>query len=501
MASLDSSSCTNCKEDGVSKQVHSYCFNCDRYFCIACDKVHNKIVVNHKTVSGGDIPYQSEKRDFVPCTLHGNSNLEFYCKDHESVICNLCTRIKHKKCHVEKLSLAFDGTDISAELQCVCSELLGLQELTEKIKSEKRDYLEKNAIEADEIRNKIKHLRHEFTCLFDRYEKQLNSQRQLNAETLTQGISLCESLIGEIGSCVCNIEKKKGNRTQDILSLTESKQLCKDYQHTVLEIRNENRPRRLRMNEDEALPALIQQVTRISKKDVVDSEEDVEEKINDDDTRLSFLTVKSCSFVKSEDMKFHGESLVHYITGCCCMPDGFIVLCDSSHQNVKILDRDLKTRFILSCSSAPFDVDALDENNVVVALSAGELQYIAVKPGVKMKQKYSTNKYYGKHVAIKNQKIFLSDGGDSIKIMDLYGCEIAILKLTGFDRPDNICLNADGSRIYCFGKCYSFPFINCFTLDGYAIFSVRDTSLQQPVSAACDDFGNLIVCDKGLNAI
>ena len=63
------------------------------------------------------------------------------------------------------------------------------------------------------------------------------------------------------------------------------------------------------------------------------------------------------------------------------MPGGELVLCDYGNHKVKVLDSSFKTWDSTDLPAAPFDVAAVDDNNVIVTLPKEcKLQYIQVLP-------------------------------------------------------------------------------------------------------------------------
>ena len=96
------------------------------------------------------------------------------------------------------------------------------------------------------------------------------------------------------------------------------------------------------------------------------------------------------------------------ISGCCFMPGGGLILCDSANYKVKLFDTSLVLKDSLVLDKGPRDVAVVDASNVVVTLPDGEiLQFIQVIPSLKKDRTISVSiACYG--IDIANDQIFIS---------------------------------------------------------------------------------------------
>ena len=130
------------------------------------------------------------------------------------------------------------------------------------------------------------------------------------------------------------MEKAKGNRTLETVSLIDINNLYKEYQCFVEEVSHKTAPLEIHITEDDTLSTLIQQLTSIGHRDIVDSEEIVEEATNDQSRKKSFLNVSSCSLIKELDITIPFDKMKAYITGSCFLSDGKLVICDNNNKTV-----------------------------------------------------------------------------------------------------------------------------------------------------------------------
>ena len=102
--------CESCNARGPNQRAPKaevWCQNCKISFCDTCIKAHNVIKAcrEHVVISLRDIrvnPLQSiqnTKRE-IPCTVHKDKVLEFYCLDCRTAICSTCVAVQHRKCEM-----------------------------------------------------------------------------------------------------------------------------------------------------------------------------------------------------------------------------------------------------------------------------------------------------------------------------------------------------------------------------------------------------------------
>ena len=461
----------------------------------ACDKVYHSTIFMATEVSES-----GEEQSSVPCAMHSRENLELYCKDHELALCKICKILKHKKCNVETISLSFQNTDISETLNVLSSQISGLEKVAKKFKAEKQSLLEQTKREKDKIVEKIEYLRKCLNEVLDGYNEQLNSQLALTTENLIVKIQAYESLIYQFETQISIIGESKGNQTQKILSLIEAKSFYKEYAKVMKELDDETNALEIRIMEDEMLQDLIQQLANIGKRETNDSEEILDESVK----KMTFIDIKSCSLIQEADIKLPNDEKVPCISGCCFFPGEGVILCDSYNRKIKILDKDMKIKFTVPCPDSPNDVAYLNEcSAVIISTSANTLQFISIKPGVKLQtRKQLKHSLYG--FTVYNGKIFISCYNNEkeksgISVLSAIGEDEDFIPQNGpdFRYPQYLSLNSDGSKIFYIGSSNQSLFVTCLTRSGYGIYSVCNTTLKDPRSIVCDGAGNSMVCDMG----
>ena len=130
--------CGPCQTDNLEKQANHYCNECREYLCNSCKDVHRKLAIskNHTILSGKQIPAPtsgSQRSVFIAyCSCNKNQQVEFFCEDHQDLICIPCKMVKHRNCK------------------------------TANVKEKSADYTTKRV---DSVLTKIKSLIHEFNTM------------------------------------------------------------------------------------------------------------------------------------------------------------------------------------------------------------------------------------------------------------------------------------------------------------------------------------------------
>ena len=129
---------------------------------------------------------------------------------------------------------------------------------------------------------------------------------------------------------------------------------------------------------------------------------------------------------------------------------------------------------------------------------------IAIKPGMKLKETKTINfRCYG--VAVDKQCVYVCGGdkrdGTGIKVLSLAGEDISFFSHTGSGSPRYICLTDDGTKVCYTAGSGKESTINCFTKDGYGIFSASSKEFKYPRCIVCDKNDNWLICDDEMKTI
>lgn len=440
------------------------------------------------------------------CSLHSNQKLELYCIDHEAVLCKMCKLLKHRRCEVGTLTVAFQN-EVVDYLKDVPTQTLTLRKELLASKEKIQSLIDQSIEGKADAGMNIEAIRKGLNGILDRYKEQLNVQLKSKTEALAVTMQTYESLSDQLENKICNLEKGKGKGLQEIVSLIEAKHLFRECKDVKEEMDKGTKQVRIRIKEDEMLPELLQRLKSIGKHEVTESEEDVNRVCDIEQQTSSFMNIKSCTAVQTSTIKLSTDKYVSTITSCCFLADGLVVVCDSSNSTLNVLDEEMKIKFTMLCKSSPKDVACFDDNSFAVLYSNHSFQFIYTKPGIKLQQVLSTNlicyglESFNKMIYISASKyenmttsIFgvatFAKNGERVNFTPLIGS--AIQTIGSF-----LSVNIEKSSIYFmllvpWNNCY---FINKLSSKGHGVFSVCIASLKHPTTLISDSVGNLLICD------
>lgn len=90
-----------------SKEATVYCFDCDNYFCGACNQVHLQLrgFDSHSTGVLEELllkDMMTRRRAF--CSVHTSSHVDSFCSECNALLCKNCVHEKHLNCLVQPMS-------------------------------------------------------------------------------------------------------------------------------------------------------------------------------------------------------------------------------------------------------------------------------------------------------------------------------------------------------------------------------------------------------------
>ena len=161
-------SCDPCKNEKKYVKVVSYCPTCVEYFCRDCDRAHAnfQITRKHRLKHGSEMPScEADKPPkFQDCQIHANAVRDWFCIDHNVMICSKC-RDQHDKCfvkyaddmskllrlnHVHKFA-----DDVSEAKGMACTVISRLEETVSKLEISKTLMLETAEIQYKQMKSEL----------------------------------------------------------------------------------------------------------------------------------------------------------------------------------------------------------------------------------------------------------------------------------------------------------------------------------------------------------
>lgn len=151
--------CVPCDEQGSRIEAYGYCVDCSEHLCETCYRLHTKPAPcrNHVLLDksrmpkwqsllgcSGDIP--------THCSKHKEKIIEYNCKDHDTLDCNVCVAMEHRSCKVDYIPDVSKGYSTSTEYQSRQESMNALQASIDEVKFANSCHQQ----EIEDNRNKVK---------------------------------------------------------------------------------------------------------------------------------------------------------------------------------------------------------------------------------------------------------------------------------------------------------------------------------------------------------
>ena len=507
-------SCDPCKNQKKHVKVVSYCPTCVEYFCPDCDRAHAnfQITKKHRLKHGSNMPScEADKPPkFQHCQIHANTIRDWFCIDHNVMICSKC-RDQHDKCflkYADDMSKALGPNDLHA-LMCDVSKTKGrasavlsdLAENVSEIEKSRSSMLEKVKIEYEKKKFELASKFHA-TC------EDINKTCSEHAAYLTAQIASLSDEMEPFDSVLENIEQERKSRL-DTKLFVKMQSIVENTTESVKAVREHTAGIKtidLEFIVDETWNSFLSNDTKIGfvKETISQSSSDaslpyISFPPNSD---AMFRYAEVCS-IDTADIK-HSDS---WITGCAFVSAEDVVVCDHRNDCLKLIDSAMVVKGMLKLPSYPYDIAVVDDRRAIVTYPGPEqLQYVHLFPKMKRSNIIKVKKgCYG--VDVFREEIYVAchdqPGNGEIQIMDLDG----VLKR-------KIGNNPDGSFLFK-SPCYvtvvnsdmilisdlDASTITCTAGNGIVLQQFVNEGLKEPLAMVTDEGNNIIVCCSNLGEI
>lgn len=218
--------------------------------------------------------------------------------------------------------------------------------------------------------------------------------------------------------------------------------------------------------------------------------------------KLKELGIRSSSQV---DIPLPSDGNSLWISGCCFILSGDVVICDFLNKRLTLLDQNVALKDKLDLTSGPYSVSAADNNNVIITLPLKQqIQYVQIFPTMKAGRVIEVDKTcYGIYVF--GGKLYTSlekDNKGEVCILDLNGnlekkIDVSQDGTSLFQLPYCITISETGDEIFD-GKT---DIVTCMSADGHVIYQCKDDEIKGPRGIYVDAWNNVYVCGKETNNI
>ncbi|KAL4230279.1 hypothetical protein ACF0H5_010664 [Mactra antiquata] len=457
--------CDPCKFENADSKAQGFCRVCREYLCEKCEAFHRKFqsTRSHKIVHGVLMP-KPVKKSLTVCEYHKNNPVEFYCKEHDDVICAHCKDIKHKICSGVAAIKFFANTEVkNEEMNDVNSTLkTAVEDFKNILELREHDIADFNE-EIEKCKLAIKDIRQEFNSKLDKLENELEKKVEKihNTEcyTMKEHIQICDKANTELNGTLSNVAgvHKTENNIAIFAAFTKAKKKLKDYRTVLKEIKREAYTVEIKIERDQVMKECLDKINSFGEAKLKLVPKAFHIGLNDlkkENMRVVETLVHSVR-MPGDDEKYDCE-----ITGSTFLHDGSLVICDKQNYKIKLLDRQFACSHDLKLAGAPWDVAVANDSWVVTTMPfMKKLQFVKadINEGLKQGRAIQTNRMcWG--VATHGDEIYISchdnPGDGKIEVIDKRGHVKKVIgaesegNFFSFELPSYIAVSVDGSKLF-----------------------------------------------------
>ncbi|CAC5411466.1 unnamed protein product [Mytilus coruscus] len=195
--------CNPCSRLNKSSEGIKYCTDCEDSLCTDCTALHSavKILASHHlvdvSVTNGNT--FNIKKD---CNDHDGMCLEFYCSDHDCLICRTCIANTHRTCgKIQPIDVAAKGCRSSAMLEDITKEVTKLLNTTKELVVDRQGNKTRVGKVKATLLKQIAKFRQDINGHLDQLEKKLISE----VDTIDK--TICEKACHDL----CEADKRKND--------------------------------------------------------------------------------------------------------------------------------------------------------------------------------------------------------------------------------------------------------------------------------------------------
>ncbi|CAG2229517.1 unnamed protein product [Mytilus edulis] len=198
MAEGTTVSCEPCGYDGLSKSAQSWCNDCGEGFCDECVKDHKrtKILRSHHLISITD--YLKEP-------------YEFFCSQHDAILCLKCFQEHHSKCTICKLSEVAKGSKTSTALTDLENETQSTNQNIAEYHEEEDKYSTDLKQQEQNIREEVYNIRSKFNKHLDRLQEKVIKDLEMKYNNCTKNVNENESALKIHGNTAIALHNRISN--------------------------------------------------------------------------------------------------------------------------------------------------------------------------------------------------------------------------------------------------------------------------------------------------
>ena len=320
--------CGPCGNERYVIEAKQYCALCSVFLCDPCVKHHRNLPItqNHKMVPATTVSVSSSRRISFYCGCKNNREPEYYCENHDDVICSPCKDIKHYQCktiQIQQISSGYKSTQIDAIL--VKSKYLKekYDQLKQKCSTNKNEL----GRSKDICQNEMKNFRKELNGFLDRLEQkmleELSDIEDEKRRQIDEQIAILTNALQMLDADYKILAKAKADGRKQIMFTAEvqTSKTIRDCESRLADLTKDITELILSFEKNKKLEDLLTDVKSFGAINKIEKKDGQDEKI--------VLLGKHVQSLRNVNVKLDEDGNKPRITGCAVMPNGNIVICDA----------------------------------------------------------------------------------------------------------------------------------------------------------------------------
>ena len=505
--------CEPCDYRGVNREAIAFCRNCKEYMRHLCTESHKgqKMSRNHKLLDVKDMSGMQTSTGsdsfIMSCDCDQTSPITHYCIEHDKACCANCKILKHRKCQSITIGEKFKSFSEN-QLKEVIQRVATLKKEMDSFIRNRTTDLKHVQTMTTQCKSDIQTFRKELNSYLDILEDKVVKESEIHEARYKQEIS------HHIETCSSTLKSLTADKTRLVEAQKTSKKAnmfaahCKvshrieNYESLLNDFKQESASPDLTFKSNEELRNLLKTVKELGQL----IGQITHKSSQNTNTLFTELAVDSSRKV---NIQLSSDSDCPRITGCTFMPDGGVVLCDSSNNsNLILLSNTFTVKERLHLDSLPWDVSPVNSNSVMVTIpDKKKLQLIQVIPSLKIDRSINVGRWcWGVQVVedLIYVTCFNNPGEGEVLIVDMNGTVTHRLGQPDkippmFTTPFYITVCPSTRKIFITDR--STATISCMLSDGTVVYQYKDQGLRQPTGVCVDGGGNAIVCARWSNNV
>ena len=377
--------CGSCKTDGKETEARKYCEDCTEYLCDSCISIHTKLpllknhnIVRANTVSGGT----ASPRLKSYCACNNNQEVEFYCEDHNDVICSPCQSVKHHNCTTPSIQQK-SSRYTSASLDLILAKTESLKDTYDRLKQECRENETELKSCKEACKKEIQAFRKELDDFLDKLEQnmlaELDQYESKERQRIDHHITTLKTIIQMLDKEHKSLEKARKDVRKENMFVAETRVSAnlRDYQTRLVDLEKYETNFRLTFKRNTRFDDLQRCVEALG---TLRLQENKVQKI-----KKTVLLGRQIQSHRKVNVRLADDKYGPEISGCVLLSNGYVVACDDVNNKIKLLDSSLLLQGSLKLPSNPRDIAVIDDNTVIVTMPPQkQLQYIQVFPQLRL---------------------------------------------------------------------------------------------------------------------